>query len=517
MMAVIVLLAATTQCPAHCSGHGRCVNETAEYVCICDRGYRGSSCAAVDSAACRHSCSGHGTCNSEGGCDCDLGFFGSDCSRALPRACPSGCSGHGICDDGLCSCNPGFGGSTCSIVLQHSPGCPGNCSARGLCTGGSCACSAGFTGFACEAVDAKCPSNCTGHGRCITRRQSSRSLTEGSASRGIEKVDNSVADAAWVCACDAGWSGTTCNRFRAAEQRCPHGCSGHGRCLGSKCLCDDGFRGPDCSEVARGRLGCPRGCSGHGSCRAGRLDIDGPLPGVRLLPAAPYGMCECDAGSGGDACEIGYSIAPVCPFACSGRGLCRSGGCACEAGFGGNDCGVACPHRCSEHGVCTDEGVCLCETGHSGAFCEHSSECPNACSGRGRCAPAGDARAAADRAEQLEEHARRAVAISEVATTALEETEALVHAALTAAKQARAAVAAAAAYQCHCARGWAGALDCSVRDGCPLGCVHGACDSHTGECICDRGWHGLSCATSDALSRAAALASHGLSASAFAL
>ena len=506
------------KCPWHCSGHGTCIESG---YCVCRRGYAGVDCSRVE-AACSHNCAGRGRCDGQR-CICDAGFGGHDCGRALARTCPSSCSGHGICDPatGHCACGPGFAGDACEAVIS-SPGCRANCSARGLCAGGSCVCERGFLGEACEwaltaALGAPadhrptsstrqiaCPAACSGHGKCLL--------------------------AAGVCACDSGWYGVACDGFNASRQRCAHGCSGHGVCVRNRCLCDDGFGGDNCAELLP-HARCPLGCSAHGECRA-TPQRAGALGGTRLSHMLPYRVlsladgvwrhspqptqgvqCECHDGSGGVTCARGVSVAPSCPHACSGHGICRDGlGCVCEAGYGGDDCGIVCPFGCSGHGRCTEEGACVCEAGYAGARCELRSACPGACSGRGECAPALDANLTAIVAEAAARTAAAAQATAARATTNVDLARAEAESAHAASVVSAEAARAAALPRCHCARGWRAEPDCSVRDAeCPIGCSgHGVCVG--GECNCETGWHGPFCATSTSRARRAALRGLGLEA-----
>jgi len=127
---------------------------------------------------------------------------------------------------------------------------------------------------------------------------------------------------------------------------CPNFCNGHGRCIDiAKCVCNAGYSGGDCSL-----RDCPTGpawtdiayatdkahalapCSARGHCNH------------------QTGVCECDDGYTGDACER-----MACPQNCNEHGRCvqtRDGTwaasmiykCICDAGYTGYDCGTpACP------------------------------------------------------------------------------------------------------------------------------------------------------------------------------
>ena len=120
-----------------------------------------------------------------------------------------------------------------------------------------------------------------------------------------------------------------------------------------------------------------RVCSGHGRCHEG--------------------MCFCDRGFSGSACERrDYLFA--CPSNCSfPDGICMHGRCICAPSHSGDDCADvthgSCSSNCSGHGVCVD-GQCSCRAGFYGHTCAQG--CPgyvfdtaDVCSGRGLCVPTG--------------------------------------------------------------------------------------------------------------------------------
>jgi len=179
------------------------------------------------------------------------------------------------------------------------------------------------------------------------------------------------------CECDRGWSGQRCD-----IDSCPPGlrtdvngeplpdhrhCSGRGLCLAGKCTCPEGFGGDDCALVVGAANSSNTSyCSGHGV----------------LFPR--LSRCLCDPGFKGDHCE-----SDTCPSHCSAHGRCVAGTCECEAPYHG----AGCEHRrcpgdkveCSLHGVCdSTTGTCACAYGWIGPSC-NSPHCPNGCSQHGYC------------------------------------------------------------------------------------------------------------------------------------
>lgn len=126
---------------------------------------------------------------------------------------------------------------------------------------------------------------------------------------------------------------------------CPNNCSSIAACVNRVCDCPEGFAGDDCSvDMASNR--CLHDCHGNGLCIGG--------------------SCACHAGFTGAFCQ---TAAQLCPFNCSGHGLCSdSGVCACEPGFSGVDCSTAtpdCAGNCTGHGTCANS-ECTCDFGYSG-------------------------------------------------------------------------------------------------------------------------------------------------------
>jgi hypothetical protein len=89
---------------------------------------------------------------------------------------------------------------------------------------------------------------------------------------------------------------------------CLHNCSGRGSCdTDGHCLCQAGYTGTACERVDTEHGGCPNHCCGNGRCRS-----HGGRPPRHLSSAvsealgyrggAPSRRCECDAGFAGEDC-----------------------------------------------------------------------------------------------------------------------------------------------------------------------------------------------------------------------
>ena len=195
------------ECEGGCqrNGYCRCIGGRCELgQCICIQGWSGQQCEVHD---CPADCSGHGRCStlSPHVCMCDRGWKSLSCDE---QTCPHSCSKRGTCDQGACLCERGFAGIACELTLQpvetdsDEERCSGlyipACSGHGACTGRLCVCAEGWKGPAC--AEATCPNECGAHGQCM----------DGS------------------CACDVGWRGTKCSIDECVTRE---GCSAHGICL----------------------------------------------------------------------------------------------------------------------------------------------------------------------------------------------------------------------------------------------------------------------------------------------
>lgn len=80
-------------------------------------------------------CGGRGLCSSTGACVCFTGYAGTNCCPAAPGQTIA-CSGHGTCAlNGICACNTGYTGPACQVNTQCPSDNPNTeCSGGGVCT-----------------------------------------------------------------------------------------------------------------------------------------------------------------------------------------------------------------------------------------------------------------------------------------------------------------------------------------------------------------------------------------------
>lgn len=101
----------------------------------------------------------------------------------------------------------------------------------------------------------QCPSDCSGHGTCMTEPQ-------------------------LYCQCYFGYVGMDCN-----AKICPNDCSGHGYCASDgNCTCLPGYSGYDCSSGA-----CPANCNENGVCIHSRCECNIGYQG-KFLSSKEYSL-----------------------------------------------------------------------------------------------------------------------------------------------------------------------------------------------------------------------------------
>ncbi|ETV88589.1 hypothetical protein H257_00141 [Aphanomyces astaci] len=152
---------------------------------------------------------------------------------SVEGACPNKCSGHGSCGaNDICSCEQNWINADCSArqcpftrawqdtaSYNNDAHYYAECGNRGICdrSTGICQCDETFVGSGCRRL--KCPSDCSGHGKCqfiedlavsTDKRVGGNPLFIDYTSWDREKIQG--------CRCDPGWEGHSCNR-----RVCPQG------------------------------------------------------------------------------------------------------------------------------------------------------------------------------------------------------------------------------------------------------------------------------------------------------
>lgn len=346
-----------------CSSRGTCTFKDTYPTCACADGYTGTVCSR-----------------------CAEGFHRSaDDSCVADGVCmPGMCGATGQCQvvngDAVCGCVVGYSGPACASCRggyhrETDGGCaldsiclPSTCGDGGVCSqdGGrvTCACAADRSGAACEQRTASCATyDCGSNGTC--------------------RETNGVVS----CACRPGYAGPTCGScypgYASTDAGCvlaatcsASTCSTVGDCSvdagATSCACQPGYSGTSCQSCAAGfhraldfRCVADETCSGNSRCSdAGTCLVQGGSA-----------VCECQPGYAGTSCE-----------------RCYPGYHAESALDGGSNCTLdtTCrPETCRFHGQCSaDGGVarCACDRGYSGAFCETNvDDCVNTACNGARC------------------------------------------------------------------------------------------------------------------------------------
>uniref|UniRef100_A0A2K5ZG23 Stabilin-2 n=2 Tax=Mandrillus leucophaeus TaxID=9568 RepID=A0A2K5ZG23_MANLE len=139
-----------------------------------------------------------------------------------------------------------------------------------------------------------------------------------------------------------------------------------------------------CREWCSLVIQIPRCCKGYfgRDCQACPGGPDAPCNnrGVCLDQYSGTGMCKCNTGFNGTACEMCWPgrFGPNClPCGCSDHGQCDdgitgSGQCLCETGWTGPSCDTqavlpaVCTPPCSPHATCKENNTCECNLDYEG-------------------------------------------------------------------------------------------------------------------------------------------------------
>ncbi|RLN26446.1 hypothetical protein BBJ28_00008912, partial [Nothophytophthora sp. Chile5] len=201
-----------------CSRRGAC--DSTSGVCVCYPNYFSSNgvgglgqrgdCGFVSGTvtACpgEIACSGQGTCRGPPtyDCVCNEGFTGGDCNQ---RTCPKGRSWFD---------RPGTTADTAHALAECSDA--GDCDrTKGDCPARSSHLSGALTVSGVLWLVVDCPSDCSGHGTCLTMEQLAKAATLNGEAMGWSygavpnKKETWDYDMMRGCKCSAGWEGHDCS------------------------------------------------------------------------------------------------------------------------------------------------------------------------------------------------------------------------------------------------------------------------------------------------------------------
>ncbi|XP_077966187.1 uncharacterized protein LOC120340754 isoform X2 [Styela clava] len=189
---------------APCLNEAECVDMGDGTVfCICQDGFSGDFCEEGENVCIPNPCKNAGTCiawHESYTCTCAAGWTGENCDKDVNECASNPCSEDLECIDKVNSylcrkeCNPGFTGDDCEIDINECDSAP--CKNGGKCIDEEnkflCKCDTGFSGLFCE-ISNPCEGDpCKNGGTC----HKSSSLKANSTG--------------FICACNLGWSGDTC-------------------------------------------------------------------------------------------------------------------------------------------------------------------------------------------------------------------------------------------------------------------------------------------------------------------
>lgn len=430
--------------------------------CECPAGFSGKACERDENNACSDfACLHGGTCHVEESygetaysCDCLSAYVGEIpadgryCEFVATSICYDDvdnheiyfCMNNGQCQQDYmkgCLCPEGFGGFSCEFLEDRD--CTLDCQNGGECVLGSppdqpyltaywfnaedfsnwqyCSCPEGWSGEFCEAATVDCGDyTCLNGGTCDYKDTELKGRCNC-----VDASEDFIYYDGLYCQFP---STSICAQLENEVYFCTNG----GECRDNYldgCDCPEGFAGFYCELVEA--VDCTLECN-HGTCRLGAPPGGSHAHAYWYDPAAAddYQYCECDAGWGGQMCDVQGEDCGT--FTCLNGGSCydqygkaMADRCDCihvegegpngetiyydgrfcqfpstvtcfEGEFGGDDQ----VFFCMNGGTCNDPGEpCDCPEGYSGFSCEFikGTDCNLDCGDNGECrlgAPPGD-------------------------------------------------------------------------------------------------------------------------------
>ena len=281
-----------------CTSGSTCVKMTYDqyaFYCACPLGKQGFFCEkecpnnVCDQSCHSNPCWNDGKCISSGfnsyKCICPETTNGIHCERINDPCNSNPCNSNGNCVRDLynysftCKCFRNFQGTTCQDSIDFCTSISNKCYNGGTCISGSasarCECPVGFHGKQCQLCDE--PDDCIMKTPCDSSPCLRGSCTNQFSSSNLNFTDFD----GFTCTCDAGYTGTTCNKEIN--------------------YCDESLvpRLNNCNPIG-------------GSCYK--------KYGVSNIPQSNYG-CKCKKGFSGEFCEIEAKSCESNP--CQNNAFCR--------------------------------------------------------------------------------------------------------------------------------------------------------------------------------------------------